>query len=82
MAERKITYKCSRCDKASGRDALIVKRVQFREMGAGGKVRMTRVTAWLCESCLDADPDHAIPAYESAPGTDAKRTVVADEVDA
>ena len=82
MAERTIVYKCSRCDCQPGRDALTVKRIQFREMGVGGKVTMTRVVAWLCGACLAIDPDFSIPAYESAPGTDAKKSTPVMEVDA
>lgn len=73
MTERKINYACTVCNEPKDRDALIVKRIQFREMGVGGKVIKTRVIAWLCTICLSADPDNDIPAYETAPGTDAKK---------
>jgi len=51
----------------------MVKRVQFREMGARGKVIMTRTLAWLCRPCLGRDAEWGRPAFTAAPGTEAKR---------
>jgi hypothetical protein len=68
-----IKYKCSGCGKDKAKDDLVVKRVQFREMGMNGKVTSTRTVAWLCPPCLAKDPDTGRDAYMDAPGTSAKR---------
>ena len=67
-SHRKITYNCTECGKACGRDALHVKRAQFKEMGVHGRVIMTRVVKWLCFDCMTKDPDCSRPPLAAAPG--------------
>lgn len=50
-------FKCTKCGKDTDRDDLMVKRVQFRDMGETGAIRKTRVTDRLCPDCLNLDPD-------------------------
>ena len=74
MSATPIAYRCAKCGEDTLRDNLVVKRVQFREMGQGGKVLITRTLLWLCrDKCLVEDPDWSRPAFIAAPGTDAKR---------
>jgi ribosomal protein S14 len=75
-SRRSIGYECTRCGRSVGRENLKVKRVQFREMGAGGPVVATRTVAWLCvvpaadggPSCLESDPDWSREKYMASPG--------------
>lgn len=62
-------YKCSNleCGKPTTRDDLTVRKVTFLEMGAGGKTIRSRVSGWLCPSCVVKDDDWNREAF-SAPG--------------
>jgi hypothetical protein len=69
-----IRYECSVCKRSLPRGDLVVKRVQFREMGVSGKLILTRVVGWLCRDfCLQQDEVFQMPSYDRAPGTLAKR---------
>lgn len=50
-------YVCTQCGNPTKRDDLTVKRVQFVELGAGAKTKRSRVTHWLCVTCLAEDFD-------------------------
>ena len=67
-SNRNIEYKCDYCGRPTSRSALKVKRTQFKEMGEGGAVLVTRTIAWLCLSCMEADPDYNRPAFSASPG--------------
>jgi hypothetical protein len=59
-------YRCTGCQAKTKRDDLTVKKSVFLEMGAGGKTIRSRVTGWLCPSCVVIDEDwnrerHAAP---------------------
>lgn len=79
MGKQPLIYKCDDCGEVRDRDELAAKRVQFKEMGATGKLIKTRVIAWLCnvpgddgKSCRERDVHWDIPAYTASPGTAAK----------
>lgn len=57
MANSKRIYLCTRHDGLVPRELLLVKKVQFTEMGAGGKVQKSRVVDWLCPDCVVKDAD-------------------------
>jgi hypothetical protein len=75
--EAVIKYKCGPCQKEFPKELLTAKRVQFRELGTDGRVLKSRVTAWLCPECLEADPEYHIVRY-SGPGIAAKRIGLSD----
>jgi hypothetical protein len=61
---QQVNYICTRCGEKPGlgtemeaRDLLTVKRVEFRFMGAKGRVRKGVVLDWLCAVCMLTDPD-------------------------
>ena len=62
-------YKCTRCDTPQKRDLLTVKKVSFLEMGTGGRVVRSRVTHWLCPSCVSKDEDFNREPFK-APGSE------------
>ena len=84
MSASRITYTCSICKDERPRDKLVVKRVQFKEMGAAGKVIRTRAVGWLCRDrpCLEEDPTYNRVEYHDAPGTIAKRSPTIETPDA
>ncbi len=59
--------KCTRCGNKTSPELLMVKRVQFLARLNMRKVLKTRVTDWLCESCLEKDEDFNREAY-ATPG--------------
>lgn len=75
-SNRQIKYACTVCGREVGRENLKVKRVQYREMGVGGRIEKSRVVAWLCmtpkpstgSSCLDDDTQYNQPGLAAAPG--------------
>lgn len=80
MAKQPIIYKCDGCGEIRPRDELVVKRVQFKNMGMDGKLLATRVVGWLCtvvgvdgKSCLTRDEHYGRVPYVEAPGTAAKK---------
>lgn len=50
-------YRCTKCQKPTERELLTVRRVSFHEMGSQQKRKGSRVTDWLCPSCLGQDPE-------------------------
>lgn len=50
-------YVCTFCLTETDRKDLLVKKVLFTEMGAGGKLVRSRVVNWLCPNCTVKDPD-------------------------
>ena len=72
-----VKYSCSICKRERTREDLVVKRVQFKEMGVSGKVIRTRAVGWLCrDACLLDDQAWVQQEYTQAPGTLAKRSPV------
>lgn len=67
MANKGRVYRCTVHNKIMPRELLMVKKVQFTEMGAGGKVQKSRVLAWLCPECVAKDPDWNRDKFD-APG--------------
>ena len=74
-SNRVIRYACTACGRDVGRGNLKVKRAQFREMGANGRIDKCRVTDWLCmvpdgakPSCLEKDPDWQAARLADSPG--------------
>lgn len=51
-------YGCTVCKAPVSRDALVVKKALFTEMGEGARTVRSRVIAWLCPQCLISDPDY------------------------
>lgn len=67
-SNRNIQYICDKCQKECTKSGLKAKRIQFKELGEGGVVILTRTVSWLCLSCMQADPDYQRPAFSAAPG--------------
>lgn len=64
-------YKCrgpGSCGRHTERELLTVKKVVFTVMGAGGKVLKSRTVAWLCDECVEKDPEYTSEPYANAPG--------------
>ena len=59
--------RCSGCNQITSLELLAIKQVSFLERTKRGKVIKSRVVAWLCEECMEADPDFQLPPY-SGPG--------------
>lgn len=51
-------YGCTKCQRSTPRDKLVVKKALFTEMGEGAGTLRSRVVAWLCTNCLESDPDY------------------------
>lgn len=59
-----INYVCTRCGSQQRRSSLVVKRVQFTEMGEGAKTLKSRVVDWLCNACRESDADYLLEKFE------------------
>lgn len=62
MARVKI-YACTKCNRVTQREYLVVKKVVFLSMGIGGRTLRSRVTDWLCPDCRLKDDDYSLPAF-------------------
>jgi hypothetical protein len=51
-------YRCTKCKRDCKRAELTVKKAVFLEMGEGARTVRSRVMEWLCESCLEVDPEY------------------------
>ena len=60
-------YVCTQCGKQENREMLVVKKVQFQELGVLPTTLRSRSVAWLCPSCVAADADWNQELY-SSPG--------------
>jgi hypothetical protein len=58
-----IDYVCTSCGAAVGRNKLTVKKSVFLEMGEGARTIRSRVVGWLCNACLQADPDYNLEKF-------------------
>lgn len=58
-----IVYACTKCSKPTDRDLLTVKKVNYHEMGAGGRTIRSRVVGWLCPSCVAGDDEWNMPKF-------------------
>lgn len=54
-------YSCNGCGQPTKRDMLTVKKALFTTMGEGSSTSKSRVVAWLCPTCVKADPDWKLP---------------------
>lgn len=61
-------YRCTPCGRVTERELLYVKKVTFSEMGAGGKVVRSRTVDWICDECIEKDPEYNSEPYVNAPG--------------
>ena len=68
QSNRNIEYSCTACGKEFTKDTLFAKRVMFAILGRNKGVVRSRTVAWLCEPCMNADPDYAREMYASSPG--------------
>ncbi len=64
----RTTYKCGECGSEPGRDNLVVKRVEFANIGRAGKVLRRRSVAFLCQACMQADKAYTQEPYTKSPG--------------
>jgi hypothetical protein len=60
-------HRCSGCDNITSPELLTVKKAVFYPKGQPKKTVKSVVLAWLCEACLEKDPDFNRPPY-SGPG--------------
>lgn len=79
-SNRSIQYVCDRCQTDVGKLNLRAKRVQFVTIGLNGKMIQSRIVAWLCIACMEADPDFQRPARSASPGM--RDTRLAKDLDA
>jgi len=77
---RNIQYVCDTCGRDVGKLNLRAKRVQFLTIGLNGKMIQSRITSWLCISCMETDPDFTRPSRSASPGM--RDTKLAKEYDA
>jgi hypothetical protein len=49
--------RCSGCGDITSPERLTIKRANFSSRTASSKIKRSRVVAWLCDECLDKDPD-------------------------
>jgi hypothetical protein len=64
---RHFKHVCTVCSKPTPRDNLVVKRVEFVTMGNNFKRLKVRSVAWLCPTCLKADPHYQQEKNSSSP---------------
>lgn len=83
-SNRDISYECSGPQHVGNRrvqrENLRVKRVQFLKIGRNGRIIRSRNVAFLCLSCMEADPDYLRPALTASPGM--QDTRIAEVLDA
>lgn len=60
--------KCTRCGNICSAELLTIKRASFSSRTTPNVVKRSRTTDWLCETCLEGDPEWNLPAYKGAPG--------------
>lgn len=58
-------YACSGCGKVTKRELLVVKKVQFQELGVKPLTLRSRSVAWLCPTCVARDPHWRQDPYAS-----------------
>jgi hypothetical protein len=63
--------RCTGCNQLTSPELMVTKQVNFLERTRRGKVIKSRVVAWLCEECTEADPDFQLPAYSGPANTSA-----------
>jgi hypothetical protein len=76
---REIDYSCTCCGAEVGRENLTVKRAFFTTMGKPPTTIKSRTVAWLCQPCLDKDPDWTLDKFVASPGM--RGTKIATEED-
>lgn len=60
-------YRCGTCGQITLRELLTVKKVVFTELGSGAKIVKSRTVGWLCNECIEKDPDFQIEKFQTAP---------------
>lgn len=61
-------YKCTECKQVTLKKLLYAKKVVFSPIGAGTKIIKSRTVAWLCNECIELDPDYQREAFNKSPG--------------
>ena len=61
-------YRCSCCGQITLKDLLQAKKVIFSPIGAGAKITKSRTVAWLCNECVEVDPDWNREKFTGSPG--------------
>ncbi len=61
-------YRCGTCQQVTLRELLVAKKVVFTGLGAGAKIIKSRTVGWVCDECVEKDPDFNIEKYAAAPG--------------
>lgn len=65
--------RCTECGQLSDKLLIMIKSVSYSRLGQTSKVVKSRAKAWLCPTCLDADPDWHLPPYTGPGHTSASR---------
>jgi hypothetical protein len=60
-------YRCTVCRQVTLKQLLTVKKAVFQPLGAGAKIIKSRTVAWLCNECVELDPEYMLEAF-NAPG--------------
>lgn len=58
-------YECTRCKTPCERKLLMIRQVNFKLIGEGGRLIRSRTTHWLCPKCVDGDPDWNAGKFKS-----------------
>lgn len=64
---RQFVYECTKCgtvpdpDPMTAKSLLTARIVVFKTIGGYGQTVRSRVTGWLCKSCLEEDSDWQSP---------------------
>lgn len=61
-------YRCTKCNQPTLKALLTVKKVVFSPIGAGTKITKSRTVEWLCNECLELDPDWNREKFNGSPG--------------
>ena len=67
-SNRSIQYQCTECAKQATRETLFSKRVSWATIGSNPKVVRVRTIAWVCKTCMEADPNYQREPHSQAPG--------------
>lgn len=65
---RNISYVCDVCGNDVGKGNVYSKQVRFQTVGTTYKTLRTRIVAWLCRPCMEADPAWTQDALGGSPG--------------
>lgn len=60
--------RCTVCGDITSKELLTIKRVSFANRTTPQRVKRSRTVHWLCEGCLEKDPDWHREAWKGSPG--------------